>query len=81
MRRSVVLPAPLIQSARAAAPHRLRDNLNGLVKTALLEYARRHKERSLEEAMARMARDPALRAECAAIAGVFMASEKDGLGG
>ena len=42
------------------------------------EFAAQQKARAFEEAMAKMATDPAIRAECAAISGDFALAEADG---
>ncbi len=57
----------------------LRDNLNRLVKTALAEFVQVRRARRLEEAIAGMARDPAIRAESASITAEFLGAERDGL--
>ena len=67
MRRSLRLPRALVEKATAVAPRELRQNLNRLVIAALQEYAASQSERAFEDAMARMAADPTIRAECAAI--------------
>lgn len=55
VRRSVALSHHLIEEVKAAAPPELRENLNRLVTVALQEFAAKRKERTFEEAMARMA--------------------------
>ena len=67
IRRSVVLPRQLINEASAVAPPELRQNLNRLVTVALQEFAAKRRERAFEQAIAQMAADPAIQAECAAI--------------
>ena len=79
VRRSVALPRALVEEASAVAPSELRQNLNRLVTIALQEYTARRKEQAFEQAMARMAADPAIRAECAAISKIFAVAEADGL--
>jgi hypothetical protein len=79
VRRSVALPRELVEAARAAAPPELAHDRNRLVATALREYAARQQQRAVEQAIARMAADPAIQAECAAIARDFAATEGDGL--
>jgi hypothetical protein len=79
VRRSVALSRELVEEALAAAPPELAHNLNRLVATALREYAARQKRRAVEQAVARMAADPAIRAECATIAQDFATTEGDGL--
>ncbi len=73
-RRSVALPRGLVEKATAGAPRELRQNLSRLVTVALQKYAAGQSERTFEEAMARMAADPAIRAECAAISRAFDAA-------
>jgi len=79
LRRSVALPASLIQEVRTVAPPEIRANLNRIVTTALQEYAARRKKLAFEESMAQMAADPAVRSECADIAEEFAVAEMDGL--
>ena len=79
VRRSVAIQRQLVEEALAAAPPDLSDNWNGVVTVALKEYVARKKEREFEEAMARMARDPQIRALCGEIAREFLSTEEDGL--
>lgn len=79
VRRSVALPRHLVDEVSALAPAELHGNLNRLVTTALREYAAARRRQTFEEAMARMAADPAIRAECNAIAKSFRNAEADGL--
>ncbi len=79
VRRSVALSRQLVENVSALAPPALRHNLNRLVTVALQEFAAREKARLFDEAMARMASDPAIRAECAAISREFSVTETDGL--
>ena len=79
VRRSVALPRQLVEEVVAVAPPELRQNLNGLVTLALHEFASRRRARASEDAMARMAQDPAIRAVCAAISEAFATTESDGL--
>lgn len=79
IRRSVALARDLVDEAKAAAPTGLRDNLNRLVTVALQEFTARRKARDFEEAMAQMAADPAIRAECGSIAEEFATADTDGL--
>lgn len=79
IRRSVALPRDLIEEVSAAAPPELRDDLNRVVIVALQEFVTKRKQRAFEEAMARMAADPAIQAECAAISKEFATAERDGL--
>lgn len=81
IRRSVALPRPLVEEASAIAPSDLRENFNRLVTVALQEFVARQTTRSFEDAMALMAADPAIRAECAAMDRDFTVAEADGLKG
>jgi hypothetical protein len=80
IRRSVALSRELVQEVSALAPRDLRQNFNRLVAVALKEFAARQTARTFEEAMAEMAADPAIRAECAAIGKDFAMTDADGLG-
>jgi hypothetical protein len=79
VRRSVALPRRVVEEVTAVAPEELKGNLNRLVTVALEEFTRSRKARAFEEAMARMGADPAIRAECRAIAREFESAEADGL--
>jgi hypothetical protein len=79
IRRSVALSRQLVEEVSALAPQDLRQNFNRLVAVALQEFAARQTTRTFEEAMAQMAADPAIRAECAAISRDFATTEADGL--
>ena len=79
IRRSVVLPRRLVEQASTLAPLELRGNFNRLVRVALEEFAGRRRAQAFERAMAEMARDPAIRAQCAAIQRQFAATEADGI--
>ncbi len=79
VRRSVALSRQLIQEVSALAPPELRQNFNRLVTVALQEFTARRKALNFEEAMAQMAADPAIRAECGSIAREFATAETDGL--
>ncbi len=79
LRRSVALPRKLVEQASRRAPPALRNNVNRLITVALQEYLRRRQERDFEEAMAKMASDPQIRAESRVILDEFTAAEKDGL--
>jgi len=72
IRRSVALPEPLVKELAEVAPRELRGNLNRLVVVSLQEFVARRKLEAFQEAMARMAADPAIHAE-------FTAAEADGL--
>ena len=79
VRRSVALPQKLVEEATRVAPRELRDNLNRLIMTSLEEFVARRKAAAFEEAMVRMAEDPAIRRESAEIAAEFAPAELDGL--
>ena len=79
VRRSFALPKSLVDEVTALAPAHARKNLNRLVTVALRDFAARQKERAFEEAMARMAADPAIRSEDASISREFSVCESDGL--
>lgn len=79
VRRSVALPRSLVDEVTALAPPQERKNLNRLVTVALKDYAARQKARAFEEAMARMAADPAIRSEAASISREFNLCDSDGL--
>ena len=76
----MALSSKLVQEAAALAPAELQSNLNRLVTVALQEFAARRTALAFEEAMARMAADPAIRAECARITTEFAVAEGDGIG-
>ena len=80
LRRSVALPRALIGELNAVAPPELRTNLNRLVILSLQEYVSRRRRQEFASAVAAMAEDPQVQAECAAIARDFAAAEMDGLG-
>ena len=80
LRRSVALPTALIGELQSVAPPELRANLNRLVILSLQEYVSRRRRQQFESAVAAMAQDPQVQAECAAIAKDFAAAEMDGLG-
>jgi hypothetical protein len=79
IRRSVALSRQLVEDVSAVAPPELRQNVNRLITVALQEFAARQKERAFEEAMARMAADPAIQAECRATEREFAIADADGL--
>jgi metal-responsive CopG/Arc/MetJ family transcriptional regulator len=79
LRRSVALPSALLRELNSVAPPELRANLNRLVIVSLQEYISRRRQQEFESAIAAMAEDPQVRAECAAIAADFAATEMDGL--
>ena len=79
VRRSIALPRRLLEEVTRDAPADAASNWNRLVVTALEEYAERQKLAKLEEAMGRMAADPAIRAEIKTIDRLFRNTERDGL--
>ena len=79
LRRSVALPAALVGELNSVAPPELRTNLNRLVILSLQEYVSRRRRQQFDSAVAAMAEDPQVQAECAAIARDFTATEMDGL--
>lgn len=80
LRRSVALPTALIGELNSVAPPELRANFNRLVILSLREYVSRRRRQKFDSAVAAMAEDPQVQAECAAIARDFAATEMDGLG-
>ena len=80
LRRSVALPTALIGELDSVAPPELRANFNRLVILSLREYVARRRRQEFDSAVAAMAGDPQVQAECAAIARDFAATEMDGLG-
>ena len=80
VRRSVVLPADLVRDALRLEPAPLREDVNQLMVTALLECTARRRAVAFAEAMAAMAADPAIRSECVAIGRGFAVAESDGMG-
>jgi hypothetical protein len=79
VRRSVALPKSLIDEVAKAAPPEWKSNLNRIVITALKDFVRAKQRQEFEDAMARMAADPAVQAENAAIAREFSVADADGL--
>ena len=79
IRRSVALSRHLVEEVKTFAPPELKGNFNRLVTVALREFTTQRKGQAFEEAMARMAADPAIRAECTAISKEFLLTETDGL--
>ena len=65
VRGSIALPKRLVDEVAASASPELRGNWN--------------RQRAFEQAMARMADDPAIKKECAAIQREFARAEADGL--
>jgi len=66
--RSVALPRQFVDEVLSLASPDAAGNLNRRVAQSLRESVARRKALALETAMARMAADPAIRQECAAIA-------------
>jgi uncharacterized protein YbaA (DUF1428 family) len=79
LRRSVALPSALLGELNSVAPPELRANLNRLVIVSLQEYIARRRRQEFDAAVAAMAEDPQVQAECAAIARDFATTEMDGL--
>ena len=79
VRRSVALPARLVQEILELAPKDEGQNFNRLVRVALEEYLQAHRTRAFAQAMSDMAHDPAIRRESAAITRAFRSAEADGL--
>jgi hypothetical protein len=80
LRRSVALPSALLGELHSVAPPELRSNLNRLVIVSLQEYVSRRRREEFDRALAAMAGDPQVQAECSAIARDFAATEMDGFG-
>jgi metal-responsive CopG/Arc/MetJ family transcriptional regulator len=80
LRRSVALPSVLLSELNSVAPPELRSNLNRLVILSLQEYVSRRRRLEFESAVAAMAEDLEVQAECAAIARDFAVTEMDGIG-
>lgn len=80
VRRSVALPRRLVEEATALASPDQRQNFNRLMRFALQEFAARRKASAFDEAMAEMARDPAIRRESSTISRRFEGADADGLG-
>jgi hypothetical protein len=68
-----------VQEVETFAPSDLKGNFNRLVSVALQNFANQQKAEAFEEAMARMAADPSIKAECTAISREFVQTENDGL--
>jgi metal-responsive CopG/Arc/MetJ family transcriptional regulator len=79
IRRSVALPAELVERVSGLIGPARAKNWNRLVISALEEYAERHRRTKFEQDMAAMAADPAIRSEIKEIAGKFRKTEHDGL--
>jgi hypothetical protein len=79
IRRSVALPRQLMEEVVAMAPPELRENWNRLVIASLRCYLEGCRAEAAERAMAEMAQDPQVQAECASVAHDFAGTEGDGL--
>lgn len=79
IRRSIAVPANLIQEALAAAGAEAQGNLNKVVKIALRAFVEECRRAAFGEEMARMAADPHVRRESAALERAFRVTESDGL--
>ena len=79
VRRSVVLPAELLEEVLSCSQSEPRRNVNRLVVTALEEFVARRRRLQFEQAMQEMAADPQIRKECENIGEFFRAAESDGL--
>jgi hypothetical protein len=75
----VALPSALLGELNSVAPPELRTNFNRLAIVSLQEYIARRRRQEFDAAVAAMAEDPQVQAECAAIAKDFAATEMDGL--
>lgn len=79
VRRSVALPESLATEAMSVAPAGSEKNFNQVVLLALSEFVANRKKEAFAQIMERMAADPAIIAECAAINRDFAEAETDGL--
>jgi hypothetical protein len=79
IRRSIALPRQVVDEVTAAVPAPLRNNFNGLVSTALREFAAKQRSDAFQRAMLEMATDPQIRNECQLIERQFAKFEADGL--
>jgi hypothetical protein len=79
IRRSVALSKRLVDEVSSVAPAEFKGNWNRLVVAALQEFARNRRREQFEQSMAKMAKDPAIRKECAAIGREFAHANRDGL--
>jgi hypothetical protein len=68
-----------VEEVVSVAPAGAASNWNRLVITALEQYAANQRAARLEEAMAEMAADPAIRREMKSIERQFRKTERDGL--
>lgn len=79
VRRSVVLPAPLVDQLEVVLASEPEQNLNRLVIAALRDYLERRRQDEFRKAMAEMASDPSIHKESKAISRDFAAADADGL--
>lgn len=75
----MALPSALLGELNSVAPPELRTNFNRLAIVSLQEYIARRRRQEFDAAVAAMAEDPQVQAECVAIAKDFAATEMDGL--
>jgi len=79
VRRSVAVPRQLVEDVFSVAPPELKDNFNRLVLISLRDFVARRRAEAFRRSMAEMAADPAIRSECASMAGEFVPAGLDGL--
>jgi len=79
VRRSVALPRRLVDQATALATPELLRSFNGVVRAALHEFVAHRQAQAFEQAMGKMARDPAIRRELAHMGRAFADADADGL--
>ncbi len=79
VRRSIALPARLIERVIEVSPAEDGGNLNATVRRALEEFVQRSEREAWAGDLASMAADLQIRAEIEAIDGEFRPTESDGL--
>jgi hypothetical protein len=79
IRRSIAIPAALIEEAQNVAPAGPRTSFNRLVRIALEEFVARRREERFATEMERMAQDPDVQAELRTIEHEFAVADGDGL--
>jgi hypothetical protein len=79
IRRSIAIPAALIEEAQNVAPAGPRTSFNRLVRIALEEFVARRREERFVTEMERMAQDPDVQAELRTIEHEFAVADGDGL--
>jgi metal-responsive CopG/Arc/MetJ family transcriptional regulator len=79
VRRSIAIPAAVVEEATRMAPERLRGNFNQLVRTALEEFIQRRRDERFALEMERMAADPEILAEVRSIQQELAIADGDGL--